>query len=108
MCFYGGHSTGYKLGNHPKNIEPCAHRACTVRAPCDNAPLLHKEGVLFIICTVAGSDTIKWVTSSSPNVVCTAKARSEIAQPSALWHVVAVVLAFLAILCFCALFFRVC
>ena len=32
--FYGGHSTGYKLGNHPKNIEPCAHRARTVRAPC--------------------------------------------------------------------------
>ena len=39
VCFYGGHSTGYKLGNHPKNIEPCAHRARTVRAPCDNAPL---------------------------------------------------------------------
>ena len=39
MCFYGGHSTGYKLGNHPKNIEPCAHRARTVRAPCDNAPM---------------------------------------------------------------------
>ena len=38
VCFYGGHSTGYKLGNHPKNIEPCAHRARTVRAPCDNAP----------------------------------------------------------------------
>ena len=34
MCFYGGHSTGYKLGNHPKNIEPCAHRARTVRALC--------------------------------------------------------------------------
>ena len=29
VCFYGGHSTGYKLGNHPKNIEPCAHRATT-------------------------------------------------------------------------------
>ena len=39
VCFYGGHSTGYKLGNHPKNIEPCAHRARTVRAPCDNAPM---------------------------------------------------------------------
>ena len=38
--FYGGHSTGYKLGNHPKNIEPCAHRARTVRAPCDNAPFV--------------------------------------------------------------------
>ena len=38
VCFYGGHSTGSKLGNHPKNIEPCAHRARTVRAPCDNAP----------------------------------------------------------------------
>ena len=38
VCFYGGHSTGYKLGKHPKNIEPCAHRARTVRAPCDNAP----------------------------------------------------------------------
>ena len=34
VCFYGGHSTGSKLGNHPKNIEPCAHRARTVRAPC--------------------------------------------------------------------------
>ena len=34
VCFYGGHSTGYKLGHHPKNIEPCAHRARTVRAPC--------------------------------------------------------------------------
>ena len=43
MCFYGGHSTGYKLGNHPKNIEPCAHRARTVRAPCDNAPYVQKE-----------------------------------------------------------------
>ena len=31
VCFHGGHSTGYKLGNHPKNIEPCAHRARTVR-----------------------------------------------------------------------------
>ena len=31
VCFYVGHSTGYKLGNHPKNIEPCAHRARTVR-----------------------------------------------------------------------------
>ena len=29
VCFYGGHSMGYKLGNHPKNIEPCAHRATT-------------------------------------------------------------------------------
>ena len=29
VCFYGGHSTGCKLGNHPKNIEPCAHRATT-------------------------------------------------------------------------------
>ena len=33
MCFYGGHSTGYKLGNHPKNIEPCAHRATTPPIP---------------------------------------------------------------------------
>ena len=31
MCFYGGHSTGHKLGNHHKNIEPCTHRARTVR-----------------------------------------------------------------------------
>ena len=38
VCFYGGHSTGYKLGNHPKNIEPCAHCVRTVHAPCDNAP----------------------------------------------------------------------
>ena len=43
VCFYGGHSTGYKLGNHPKNIGPCAHRARTVRAPCDNAPRLWSE-----------------------------------------------------------------
>ena len=38
--------------------------------------LLHKEGVLCISCTVACPDAIKWVTSSSRNVVCTAKARS--------------------------------
>ena len=30
--------------------------------------LLHKEGVLCIICTVACPDAIKWVTSSSRNV----------------------------------------
>ena len=43
--FQWGHSTGYKLGNHPKNIEPCAHRARTVRAPCDNAPSRKLWGV---------------------------------------------------------------
>ena len=36
VCFYGGHSTGYKLGNHPKNIEPCTHCATTPpMALCD-------------------------------------------------------------------------
>ena len=45
--FYGGHSTGYKLGNHPKNIEPCAHRARTVRAPCDNAPAVPHHSTFF-------------------------------------------------------------
>ena len=39
-------------------------------------------------------DTIKWVTSSSRKVVCTATARSASAQPSAL-----VLLAFFAVLC---------
>ena len=42
VCFYGGHSTGYKLGNHPKNIEPCAHRARTVRQRplrCQTVPM---------------------------------------------------------------------
>ena len=34
--------------------------------------LLHKEGILCIICTVACPDAIKWVTSSSHIVVCTA------------------------------------
>ena len=29
--FLWGPFNGYKLGNHPKNIEPCAHRARTVR-----------------------------------------------------------------------------
>ena len=46
VCFYGGHSTGYKLGHHPKNIEPCAHRARTVRqrppSPRENT---HTSGV---------------------------------------------------------------
>ena len=49
VCFYGGHSTGYKLGHHPKNIEPCAHRARTVRAPCDNAP-----HVTRLLCSLRG------------------------------------------------------
>ena len=57
--------------------------------------LLHKEGVLCISCTVACPDAIKWVTSSSRNVVCTAKARSASAQPSA-----PVLLAFFTVLCF--------
>ena len=39
--------------------------------------LLHKEGVLCIICTVAGSDAIKWFRSSSASIVCTATASSE-------------------------------
>ena len=57
--------------------------------------LLHKEGILCISCTVACPDAIKWVTSSSRNVVCTAKARSASAQRSA-----PVLLAFFTILCF--------
>ena len=57
--------------------------------------LLHKEGVLCIICTVACPDTIKWVTSSSRNVACTATAHSASAQPSA-----PVLLAFFTVLCF--------
>ena len=57
--------------------------------------LLHKEGVLCIICKVACPDAIKWVTSSSLNVVCTATARSASAQPS-----VPVLLAFFTVLCF--------
>ena len=48
--------------------------------------LFHKEGILYISCTVAGSYAIKWVASSSPNVLCTATARSQSAQPSVLWH----------------------
>ena len=44
MCFYGGHSTGYKLGNHPKNIEPCAHRARTVRQRPQRRPKGRKNG----------------------------------------------------------------
>ena len=47
VCFYGGHSTGYKLGNHPKNIEPCAHRARTVRAPCAHRATTPPLSVLF-------------------------------------------------------------
>ena len=43
--FYGGHSTGYKLGNHPKNIEPCAHRARTVR---QRPP---REGRIGLVCS---------------------------------------------------------
>ena len=51
VCFYGGHSTGYKLGNHPKNIEPCAHRARTVRAPCAHrATTPPKSGQQSTLC----------------------------------------------------------
>ena len=57
--------------------------------------LLHPEGVLCIICTVACPDAIKWVTSSSRNVVCTTTACSASAQPSA-----PVLLAFFTVLCF--------
>ena len=63
--FYGGHSTGYKLGNHPKNIEPCAHRARTVRAPCAHRattpprqPCVHDELVIGgyqpLVCRLIG------------------------------------------------------
>ena len=52
VCFYGGHSTGYKLGNHPKNIEPCAHRARTVRAPCDNTPKMRQRMRHKCVCVV--------------------------------------------------------
>ena len=38
-----------------------------IRIFCPGAALHHKEGVLCIICTAAGSDTIKWFTSSSPD-----------------------------------------
>ena len=44
---------GYKLGNHPKNIEPCAHRARTVRAPCDNAPYACDTGAYVSSVSVA-------------------------------------------------------
>ena len=36
VCFYRGHSTGYKFGKHPKNIEPCAHRAIMPPNNCAN------------------------------------------------------------------------
>ena len=52
MCFYGGHSTGYKLGNHPKNIEPCAHRARTVRAPCAHRATTPPKDALMPDCGV--------------------------------------------------------
>ena len=74
----------YLFGSCPKNHGTSA--------------LLHKEGVLCIICTVGRSGAIKWVTSSSRNV-CTATACSQSAQPSALWHH-EILLAFLATLCF--------
>ena len=47
VCFYGGHSTGYKLGHHPKNIEPCAHRARTVRQRplCVRSPGFEKSKI---------------------------------------------------------------
>ena len=57
--------------------------------------LFHKEGVLCIICTVQCPDAIRWVTSSSRNVVSTATARSASAQPST-----PVLLAFFTVLCF--------
>ena len=38
-----------------------------IRIFCPGAALHHNKGVLCIICTAAGSDTIKWFTSSSPD-----------------------------------------
>ena len=69
-----------------------------------NVDLHHKEGVLCIICTVAGSNAIKRFRSSSPDAMCTATACTESDQPTAIWHQVV----FFAILCCCTLFFRVC
>ena len=48
--------------------------------------LVDKKGVLCIISSVTTSYAIKRVTPSSANLVCTATACWEIAQPSALWH----------------------
>ena len=55
--FYGGHSTGYKLGNHPKNIEPCAHRARTVRAPCAHRATTPPQSDKINPCVVIQSFT---------------------------------------------------
>ena len=63
MCFYGGHSTGYKLGNHPKNIEPCAHRARTVRAPSAHRATTPPMGCL-------GGRILGWCTGVGPLMVC--------------------------------------
>ena len=54
VCFYGGHSTGSKLGNHPKNIEPCAHRARTVRAPCAHRATTPPRCLAEKVCGLLG------------------------------------------------------
>ena len=59
VCFYGGHSTGYKLGNHPKNIEPCAHRARTVR----QRPLCSHTAHTCFAGKVCGPVRSTWGTS---------------------------------------------
>ena len=51
---------------------------------CSNVALHHQEGVLCIICAVAGSDAIKWFRSCSPDAMCTATCCSESAQPTAM------------------------
>ena len=60
----------------------------------------HNEGVLCIICAVAGSDAIKW----SPDAMCTATASSQSAQPTTIWQQVV----FFAIVAVLPFFFRVC
>ena len=58
VCFHGGHLTGYKLGNHPKNIEPCAHVARTVRQrPLDSN--LCVAGVFVPMAAAASAEEVK-------------------------------------------------
>ena len=55
MWFCGGCSTGEKLGEHSKNIEPCAHRATTPpMQPFGFLPALEpQEGSGYIATLIA-------------------------------------------------------
>ena len=75
-CTQGGMEVLYLFGPQGGHVRNCAA----------NAALHHKQGVLCIICTVAGSEAIRWFGSSSSDAKVIATASSESAQATAILH----------------------